>query len=62
VLALLSWGIGLAVGWLGPTCVDEWQIAAILGAVALMFMFTRSKWLSLDYYMNKKYKGIKIEC
>ncbi len=60
VLALLSWGIGLAAGWLGPTCVDEWQIAAILGAAALMFIFTGSKWLSLDYYLNRRFKGIKI--
>ena len=25
VVALLAWGIGAAAGWLGSTCVDEWQ-------------------------------------
>ena len=32
VIAGLAWGIGLAAGWLGSTCVDEWQIAAMEGA------------------------------
>jgi len=60
VLAGLAWGIGLAAGWLGSTCVDEWQIAATEGAAAFMFVFTGSRWLSLDYFLAKKWKGIKI--
>lgn len=61
VITILSWSIGAAGGWLGPTFVDEWQIAAIEGAAALMFMFTGSYWLSIDQFIAKKYpKGLKI--
>ncbi|BDC18631.1 TQO small subunit DoxD [Acidianus sp. HS-5] len=61
VLAGLAWGIGLGGGWLGTTCVDEWQIAAVEGAGAFMFIFTGSRWLSADQLLYKKYsKGIKI--
>ncbi|BFI77005.1 DoxD domain-containing protein [Sulfurisphaera ohwakuensis] len=60
VLAGLAWGIGLAAGWLGSTCVDEWQIAAVEGAAAFMFVFTGSRWLSIDQLLTKKFKGIKI--
>ncbi|MGC8542452.1 MAG: TQO small subunit DoxD [Vulcanisaeta sp.] len=61
VITLLAWSIGAAGGWLGPTCVDEWQIAAVEGAAALMFMFTGSRWLSIDQYLAKKYpRGLKI--
>ncbi|QIW24434.1 TQO small subunit DoxD [Sulfolobus sp. S-194] len=60
VLAGLAWGIGLAAGWLGSTCVDEWQIAAVEGAAAFMFVFTGSRWLSIDQLLAKKFKGIKI--
>lgn len=61
VITILSWSIGAAGGWLGPTCVDEWQIAAVEGAAALMFMFTGSYWLSIDQFIAKKYpKGLKI--
>ncbi|AWR96814.1 TQO small subunit DoxD [Acidianus sulfidivorans JP7] len=60
VIAGLAWGIGLGGGWLGSTCVDEWQIAAVEGAAAFMFVFTGSRWLSIDYLIAKKLKGIKI--
>ncbi|MCH4814706.1 MAG: DoxD domain-containing protein [Saccharolobus sp.] len=60
VLAGLAWGIGLAAGWLGSTCVDEWQIAAVEGAAAFMFVFTGSRWLSVDYLLAKRSKGIRI--
>ncbi|GAB6948404.1 thiosulfate:quinone oxidoreductase large subunit [Vulcanisaeta sp. JCM 16161] len=61
VIAILAWSIGAAGGWLGPTCVDEWQIAAVEGAAALMFMFTGSRWLSIDQYLAKKYpRGLRI--
>jgi thiosulfate dehydrogenase [quinone] large subunit len=60
-LALLVWGIGLGAGWIGTTCLDEWQIAAVEGAAALMFMFTGSRWLSLDQLIAKKYpQGLRI--
>ncbi len=61
VITILSWSIGAAGGWLGPTCVDEWQIAAVEGAAALMFMFTGSYYLSIDQLIAKKYpNGLKI--
>ncbi len=61
VITILAWSIGAAGGWLGPTCVDEWQIAAVEGAAALMFMFTGSRWLSIDQYLARKYpRGLKI--
>ncbi|ARM75323.1 TQO small subunit DoxD [Acidianus manzaensis] len=60
VLAGLAWGIGAGGGWLGTTCVDEWQIAAVEGAAAFMFIFTGSKWLSIDQLIFKNSKGIKI--
>ncbi|MDT7906405.1 MAG: DoxD domain-containing protein [Sulfolobales archaeon] len=60
-LAMLAWGIGPAAGWLGSTCVDEWQIASVEGAAALMFMLTGSRWLSIDQILYSKYPdGIKI--
>ena len=55
VVALLAWGIGAAAGWLGSTCVDEWQIAAVEGAAAFMFMFTGSRWLSIDQLLSSKF-------
>lgn len=61
VLAMLAWGIGLGGGWLGSTCVDEWQITSVEGAAALMFMLTGSRWLSIDQILYSKYPdGIKI--
>ncbi|BFH74643.1 thiosulfate:quinone oxidoreductase large subunit [Sulfurisphaera javensis] len=60
VLTGLAWGIGAAGGWLGSTCVDEWQIAAVEGAAAFMFLFTGSRYLSIDQFLAKKWKGIKI--
>ena len=60
-MALLAWGIGAAAGWLGSTCVDEWQIAAVEGAAAFMFMFTGSRWLSIDQLLSSKFpKGLRI--
>jgi len=60
-LALLAWGIGPAAGWLGSTCVDEWQIASVEGAAAFMFMLTGSRWLSIDQILYSKYpEGLKI--
>ncbi|MGC8661210.1 MAG: TQO small subunit DoxD [Nitrososphaeria archaeon] len=61
IIALLAWGIGLGAGWIGTTCLDEWQIAAVEGAAALVFVFAGSKWLSFDQLIAKKYpRGLKI--
>ena len=53
ILAGLAWSIGFGGGWLGTTCVDEWQIASVEGAVAFMFVFTGSRWLSIDQLLYK---------
>jgi len=61
VIAILAWSIGAAGGWLGPTCVDEWQIAVVEGAAGLMFMLTGSRWLSIDQYLARKWpRGLRI--
>ncbi|MGC9145459.1 MAG: TQO small subunit DoxD [Nitrososphaeria archaeon] len=61
VIALLAWGIGLGAGWIGTTCLDEWQIAAVEGAAALVFAFAGSRWLSIDQLLVKKYpNGLRI--
>jgi thiosulfate dehydrogenase [quinone] large subunit len=61
IIALLAWGIGLGAGWIGTTCLDEWQIAAVEGAAALVFVFAGSKWLSVDQLLVKKYPdGLRI--
>jgi thiosulfate dehydrogenase [quinone] large subunit len=57
VLALLSWGIGAAAGWLGSTCVEEWQIAVMEGSAAAMFALTGSRWFSLDQLLSSKFSG-----
>lgn len=37
---LLSGGILMGSGWLGPTCLDEWQIGAMGIAVGATLMLT----------------------
>lgn len=50
----LASGILLGSGWIGTTCLDEWQIG-ILGLAGGFTMFlTGSGPFSLDYYMIKK--------
>jgi len=61
VIAILAWSIGAAGGWLGLTCVDEWQIVAVEGAAGLMFMLTGSRWLSIDQYLARKWpRGLRM--
>jgi len=61
VIAILAWSIGAAGGWLGPTCVDEWQIAVVEDAAGLMFMLTGSRWLSIDQYLARKWpRGLRM--
>jgi len=56
--ALLSLGILLGAGWLGPTCLDEWQIgvAGIGGGLAI-FILGGGTW-SLDYLWQKKWPAL----
>ncbi|MEW6005235.1 MAG: TQO small subunit DoxD [Stygiobacter sp.] len=51
--ALLSFGILLGAGWLGSTCVDEWQIG-IAGIASGLVVFTLGAgYLSLDNIIFK---------
>ncbi len=52
----LAMGILLGSGWLGTTCLDEWQIGVLGIAGGFTIFMTGSGPYSLDYYfMNKKF-------
>jgi len=52
---LLALGILLASGWIGTTCLDEWQIGILGLASGFTLFLTGSNYLSLDaYFINKK--------
>ncbi len=53
VLALAT-GILLGSGWLGTTCLDEWQIGILGMAIGFVIFFTGGGKYSLDYYLLKK--------
>lgn len=53
----LALGILLGSGWLGTTCVDEWQIGVLGIAGGFVLFLTGSGSYSLDnYFMNKNKK------
>lgn len=52
---LLALGILLGSGWLGTTCLDEWQIGVLGIASGLTIFLSGSGRFSLDYYMSKRY-------
>src|SRR5690554_7169545 len=50
----LAMGILLGSGWLGTTCLDEWQIGVLGVASGFVIFFTGGGKFSLDnYFMNK---------
>lgn len=50
----LAMGILLGAGWIGTTCLDEWQIGALGIATGFMLFFSGSGPFSLDkYFMDK---------
>ncbi len=52
---LLALGILLGSGWLGTTCLDEWQIGILGIAAGLTIFFSGSSSYSIDQYcINKK--------
>lgn len=52
---LLALGILLASGWIGTTCLDEWQIGILGLAAGFTLFLTGSNYLSLDsYFIEKK--------
>jgi uncharacterized membrane protein YphA (DoxX/SURF4 family) len=53
---LLALGILLASGWIGTTCLDEWQIGILGLAAGFSLFLTGSSYWSLDaYLLEKKY-------
>lgn len=47
----LAMGILLGSGWIGTTCLDEWQIGSLGIAGGMMLFFTGSGKYSLDQYL-----------
>lgn len=50
----LAMGILLGSGWIGTTCLDEWQIGVLGVASGFMLFLTGGGYGSLDYYFSKK--------
>lgn len=50
---LLAMGILLGSGWIGTTCLDEWQIGVLGIASGFSLFFSGSSYYSLDYYFIK---------
>ena len=51
---LLSLGILLGSGWLGSTCVDEWQIGAMLVGIAGVLALSGGGPISIDSLLMKR--------
>ncbi|MDD3005556.1 TQO small subunit DoxD [Flavobacterium sp.] len=54
---LLAFGILLGSGWLGTTCLDEWQIGVLGVASGFVIFFTGGGKFSLDNYFLSKNKA-----
>ncbi len=54
---LLATGILLGAGWLGTTCLDEWQIGVLGVATGFTLFLTGSGAFSLDGYLLSKRVG-----
>ncbi|WP_430972807.1 TQO small subunit DoxD [Sunxiuqinia rutila] len=50
----LAMGILLGSGWIGTTCLDEWQIGILGIASGFTLFLSGSGRYSLDYYLQKK--------
>lgn len=50
----LAMGILLGSGWIGTTCLDEWQIGVLGIASGFALFLTGSGYYSLDHYLIKK--------
>lgn len=53
-ISLLAFGILLASGWIGTTCLDEWQIGILGLASGFTLFLTGSSYFSLDAYFMRK--------
>ncbi|MEC4112568.1 TQO small subunit DoxD [Myroides pelagicus] len=50
----LAMGILLGSGWIGTTCLDEWQIGVLGVATGFILFLSGGGYGSLDYYLEKK--------
>lgn len=55
VTAVLSFAMLLSAGWLGATCLDEWQIGVLCTMAAMVLCFIGPGEFSLDHLIGKKF-------
>lgn len=55
--ALLCLSILMGAGWMGTSCVDEWQIGTVEGIGAMIFMFTGGGRYSIDHWLRRYWNG-----
>ncbi|HEY9177067.1 MAG TPA: TQO small subunit DoxD [Flavipsychrobacter sp.] len=55
----LAMGILLGAGWLGTTCLDEWQIGVLGIAAGFTIFLSGGGRYSVDYYIDKQRMGEK---
>lgn len=55
----LAMGILLGSGWIGTTCLDEWQIGVLGIASGFTLFLTGSGYFSIDHYLLKKYQSLQ---
>lgn len=58
-MLLLSAGILFGAGWLGPTCLDEWQIGSVGIASGAAMMLGGPGPLALDSWLSQKFPTLK---
>jgi thiosulfate dehydrogenase [quinone] large subunit len=54
IMSMLALGILLGAGWLGTTCLDEWQIGILGIAAGMAFVFAGGGRYSLDHQLEKR--------
>ncbi len=59
-LLLVGLAVGLmhTAGWLGPTCLDEWQISSMLVAIGVVITLFGSGRYSLDSLISQRKPGL----
>lgn len=58
-LAGMAFGLMHTAGWIGPTCLDEWQIASLLITGGLMMAITGSGRFSADHWFSNRYSQLE---
>lgn len=58
-LASLAFGLMHSAGWLGPTCLDEWQIASLLILIGVLLAVFGSGGYSLDSYLDRSCERLR---